>query len=217
MLFGKNREGDTAARKAASVMVFGAGISGRGVAGELAKAGRQVFLYDDAPRGPEPALAAMLARNGGGFVSGHPEELLPRVQQIVLSPAVPLNLPILQKAQSQGIEVIGEVELAWRNYPGHMIAITGTNGKTTTTILVGEMLKTLPVRSAIGGNIGLALSVQVAGLDKDSWVAAELSSFQLESVKAEIANNRCSTAPWRSMPAANGTSSANRRLRKSRF
>ena len=78
MLFGKNREGDTAARKAASVMVFGAGISGRGVAGELAKAGRQVFLYDDAPRGPEPALAAMLARNGGGFVSGHPEELLPR-------------------------------------------------------------------------------------------------------------------------------------------
>ena len=183
MLFGKNREGDTAARKAASVMVFGAGISGRGVAGELAKAGRQVFLYDDAPRGPEPALAAMLARNGGGFVSGHPEELLPRVQQIVLSPAVPLNLPILQKAQSQGIEVIGEVELAWRNYPGHMIAITGTNGKTTTTILVGEMLKTLPVRSAIGGNIGLALSVQVAGLDKDSWVAAELSSFQLESVK----------------------------------
>lgn len=183
MLFGKKDEGEKAARQAASVMVFGAGISGRGVAGELAKTGHRVFLYDDTPHELEPALAAMLTRNGGGFVSGHPEELLPKVQQIVVSPAVPLNLPVLQQAQSQGIEVIGEVELAWRNYPGHMIGITGTNGKTTTTTLVWEMLKTLPVRCAIGGNIGKALSVQVAGLDKDSWVAAELSSFQLESVK----------------------------------
>jgi len=166
-----------------NVMVFGAGISGKGAAMELAEQGKTVFLYDDSPKELEPELAAQLAQHGGGFVSGHIEEILEQVQQVVLSPAVPGNLPVLQKARENGIEVIGEIELAWRNYAGHMVAITGTNGKTTTTTLVGEMLKTLPVKTAVGGNIGLALSREVKGLDKNSWVAAEVSSYQLEGIK----------------------------------
>ncbi|MBR1590057.1 MAG: UDP-N-acetylmuramoyl-L-alanine--D-glutamate ligase, partial [Acidaminococcaceae bacterium] len=145
------------------VMVFGAGISGKGAAAELAKQGKTVFLYDDSPKTLEPELEAALAAKGGGFVCGSLEAVLNQVQQVVLSPVVPLNLPALQKAQAAGVEVITEVELAWRNYPGHMIAITGTNGKTTTTTLVGEMLKTLPVKTAVGGNIGFALSKEVAG------------------------------------------------------
>ena len=143
------------------VMVFGAGISGKGAAMELADQGKTVFLYDDMPKDLEPELTEMLARNGGGFVSGNIEEILQQVQQIVLSPAVPYNLSVLQKARENGIEVIAEIESAWRNYTGHMVAITGTNGKTTTTTLVGEMLKTLPVKTAVGGNIGLALSREV--------------------------------------------------------
>ena len=166
-----------------NVMVFGAGISGKGAAAELAEQGRTVYLYDDTPKKLEPELEESLARHGGGFVCGNLAETLGRVQQVVLSPAVPGNLPELQKARENGIEVIGEIELAWRNYAGHMVAITGTNGKTTTTTLVGEMLKTLPVKTAVGGNIGRALSREVKGLDKNSWVAAEVSSYQLEGIK----------------------------------
>lgn len=166
-----------------NVMVFGAGISGKGAAAELAEQGKTVFLYDDTPKSLEPELEELLARNGGGFASGNITEVLGKVQQVVLSPAVPANLPLLQNARENGVEVIGEIELAWRNYAGHMIAITGTNGKTTTTTLIGEMLKTLPVKTAVGGNIGLALSKEVKGLDKNSWVAAEVSSYQLEGTK----------------------------------
>ncbi len=165
------------------VMVFGAGISGKGAAAELAGAGKTVFLYDDTPKELEPELADTLAVGGGGFVCGNIEDVLAEVQQVILSPAVPFTLPVLQKAMDRGVEVIGEVELAWRNYPGHMVAITGTNGKTTTTTIVGEMLKTLPVKTAVGGNIGFALSKEVKGLDKDSWVAAEVSSYQMEGIK----------------------------------
>ena len=164
-------------------MVFGAGISGKGAAMELAEQGKTVFLYDDTPKELEPGLAESLKRNGGGFASGNIEEILQQVQQVVLSPAVPYNLPVLQKARENGVEVIAEIESAWRNYAGHMVAITGTNGKTTTTTLVGEMLKTLPVKTAVGGNIGLALSREVKGLDRNSWVAAEVSSYQLEAIK----------------------------------
>ncbi|MBR4908489.1 MAG: UDP-N-acetylmuramoyl-L-alanine--D-glutamate ligase [Acidaminococcaceae bacterium] len=165
-----------------NVMVFGAGISGKGAAAELADQGKTVFLYDDSPKTLELDLTEKLAKCGGGFVSGNLEEVLAKVQQVVLSPAVPCNLPVLQKARKNGVEVIAEIESAWRSYPGHMVAITGTNGKTTTTTLVGEMLKTLPVKTAVGGNIGLALSTEVKGLDKNSWVAAEVSSYQLEGI-----------------------------------
>ena len=84
----------------------------------------------------------------------------------------------------RGIEVISEVEFAYRIYQGNLIGITGTNGKTTTTTIVGEMLKRLRVPSAVGGNIGLALSKEVEKLPPTAWLAAELSSFQLEKVKA---------------------------------
>ena len=166
-----------------NVMVFGAGISGKGAAMELAEQGKTVFLYDDTPKQLEPELNELLVRHGGGFVCGNIESVLAKVQQVVLSPAVPGNLPVLQKARDNGVEVIGEIELAWRNYDGHMVAVTGTNGKTTTTTLVGEMLKTLPVKTSVGGNIGRALSREVKGLDKKSWVAAEVSSYQLESIQ----------------------------------
>ena len=86
-----------------NVMVFGAGISGKGAAMELAEQGKTVYLYDDTPKKLEPELEESLARQGGRFVSGNLAEILEQVQQVVLSPAVPVNLPELQKARENGV------------------------------------------------------------------------------------------------------------------
>lgn len=166
------------------VIVYGAGISGRGAAEVLAARGQQVYLYNDAPVAVEPKLEAALAAVGGGVKIGQSayDELLTVCKQVVLSPGVPCDSANVLTAEAKGLEVISEVELGYRLYGGHIAAITGTNGKTTTTTIVGEMLKRLPVPSAVGGNIGLALSKEVEHLPQNGWLAAELSSFQLEKV-----------------------------------
>lgn len=166
-----------------AVIVYGTGISGLGAAEVLAKHGKQVFLYNDAPCMVEQTLLEKLAACGGRLVCGGFAELLPSAAAVVLSPGIPAENPNVQLAQARNIEVISEIEVAYRLYKGHMAAITGTNGKTTTTTLVGEMFKKLPVKTAVGGNIGLALSKETEGLDSASWLAAELSSFQLEFVR----------------------------------
>ena len=167
-----------------SVIVYGAGISGRGAAEVLAKHGKQVFLYNDSECKIEDSLAQALAANGGALVCGDFAKLLGSAELLVLSPGVPCDNENVLLAEQKGVEVISEVELAYRNYGGHIAAITGTNGKTTTTSIVGEMFKRLPVPSAVGGNIGLAMSKEVEPLTDEAWLAAELSSFQLEKVQS---------------------------------
>lgn len=168
---------------AKAVLVYGTGISGCGAADALAKQGRRVLLYSDRETRIDDTLRALLERQGGGLFCGNGEALLQEVEQVVLSPGIPLANPLTDRAVRLGIEVISEVEAAYRSYDGHIIGITGTNGKTTTTTLVGEMLETLPVPTAVGGNIGQALSKEVESLGADAWLAAELSSFQLEGVR----------------------------------
>ena len=167
--------------------MYGAGISGRGAAEVMAHIDMQVYLYNDEPCTIDDKLAQTLEAVGGGLAIG-PEryaELLGQVGLVVLSPGVPCDSPNVLLAELVcGIEVISEVEFAYRIYQGNLIGITGTNGKTTTTTIVGEMLKRLRVPSAVGGNIGLALSKEVEKLPPTAWLAAELSSFQLEKVKA---------------------------------
>ncbi len=167
-----------------SVIVYGAGVSGRGAAEVLAKHGRQVFLYNDTECKIEDNLLQALAAQGGALVCGDFAKLLGSAELLVLSPGVPCDNENVLLAEQSGVEVISEVELAYRNYGGHIAAITGTNGKTTTTSIVGEMFKRLSVPSAVGGNIGLALSKEVEPLTDEAWLAAELSSFQLEKVKS---------------------------------
>ncbi len=171
-----------AAKKA--VIVYGAGISGRGAADVLARQGQQVFLYNDTECKIENELAQTLAASGGALVCGDFAKLLGSAGLLVLSPGVACDSENVLLAEANGIEVISEVELAFRNYQGHMAAITGTNGKTTTTSIVGEMFKKLPVPSAVGGNIGMALSKEAENLGENAWLAAELSSFQLEKVQS---------------------------------
>ena len=168
-----------------AVIVYGAGISGRGAAEVLARHGQRVYLYNDSPCALDEQLLAALRAVGGDLIIGADAyaKALAEAGMVVLSPGVPCdNVNVLLAELVQGVEVISEVELAYRLYEGHMAAITGTNGKTTTTTIVGEMYKRLPVPSAVGGNIGLALSKEVEGLPEEAWLAAELSSFQLEKV-----------------------------------
>ena len=169
-----------------AVMVYGAGISGRGAAEVFAQHGKRVYIYNDTDCQLDAALVQQLEAVGGGFVCGAEAfgKLLPQTELIVLSPGVPADAENVLLAEQKGIEVISEVELGYRLFGGHIAAITGTNGKTTTTTLVGEMLKRLDVPSAVGGNIGLALSKEVEQLPENGWLAAELSSFQLEKVQS---------------------------------
>lgn len=166
------------------VIVYGAGISGRGAAQVLAAKGQQVYLYNDNPVSIDKKLEAVLAAVGGSLVIGETayKKLLTEAALLVLSPGIACDSANVVLAENAGVEVISEVELGYRIYNGHIAAITGTNGKTTTTTIVGEMFKRLAVPSAVGGNIGLALSKEVEHLPDNAWLAAELSSFQLEKV-----------------------------------
>ncbi len=168
-----------------TIIIYGAGVSGKGAAEVMAARGARVYLYNDNPCEISPELQHNLEASGGGLVVGaeHYDTLLKKAQVLVLSPGIACDSENVQLADAQeDLEVISEVELGYRIYDGHMAAITGTNGKTTTTTLVGEMFKRLPVPSAVGGNIGLALSKEVSDLPDNGWLAAELSSFQLEKV-----------------------------------
>ena len=167
------------------VIVYGAGISGRGAAEVLVKQHEQVFIYNDSSCTLPQELSALLKENNGGLIIGSENwsALLEEAGLLVLSPGIPTDNKNVLQAAAQNIKIISEVELGYKNYPGHMAAITGTNGKTTTTTIVGEMFKKLSVPSRVGGNIGLALSKEVANLPAEAWFAAELSSFQLEKVE----------------------------------
>ena len=147
------------------------------------------------------AAMRMLAGHGEvtGVDSGAPEEarelanvhlqsdgldLLDGVRTVVKSPGVPREAPVIQEALARGLEVTGELELAWRLLPNDFIAITGTNGKTTTTELVGAIHRAAGVPVAVAGNVGVPVSSFVGALADDAVVACEASSFQLEDSSA---------------------------------
>ncbi|MFH2010546.1 MAG: UDP-N-acetylmuramoyl-L-alanine--D-glutamate ligase [bacterium] len=165
-----------------AVLVVGLGLSGLGAARFCAARGARVTVNDI--RGEEP-LAATLAQLPDGVrvvLGSHPEEVFRSAELIVLSPGVP-PLPALDQARSAGVEIIGEIELAARHLQGQLIAVTGTNGKSTTTSWIGEMLAGLGRPLFVGGNLGEPLigaaGTQAAG--PDGIAVAELSSFQLET------------------------------------
>jgi UDP-N-acetylmuramoylalanine--D-glutamate ligase len=115
-------------------------------------------------------------------LGGHPPEVFINTDTIVASPGVPLNIPPIQKAKQAGVKVISEIELAYRLTEIPIIAITGTNGKTTVTTLIGKLLEEGGKKIFVGGNIGNPLADEVlSSVRKDFWVA-ETSSFQLEAI-----------------------------------
>ena len=114
---------------------------------------------------------------------GHGERTFRQQDLIVVSPGVPTSVPQLAQARALGIPVIGEIELASRFLKGHIVAITGSNGKTTTTALAGEVIAWGGYESQVGGNIGTAAISLVAGSTDDTYNVLEVSSFQLETIQ----------------------------------
>ena len=165
-------------------LVCGMARSGIAAAKLLNRLGARVTLQDMKKR--EEISADMLALEGEGIVlytGANPDEIACAQDLIVLSPGIPCDLPFIAAAEEAGIEVISEVELAYRLTPCPITAITGTNGKTTTTTLTGEIMKTAYSGTAVVGNIGIPYSEEVERLTEKDWVVAEISSFQMEKAK----------------------------------
>ncbi len=166
------------------VLVFGSGISGVGAVHLLELQGADVILYDGNDKLKEEDVRAKLDKDSKvRIVLGEfPEELLETLQLVILSPGVPTDLPIVEQMRKKHIEIVGEIELAYAFGKGDVLAITGTNGKTTTTTLLGEIMKNYKEKVFVVGNIGNPYTVIADQTDEDTVIVAEMSSFQLESI-----------------------------------
>ena len=166
------------------VLVFGSGISGIGAAGLLEERGAEVILYDGNEKLDQQAILEQLGEESKTKVilGAFPEELLDALDMVIISPGVPTDLPIVNKMHEKEIPVIGEIELAYLLGRGEVLAITGTNGKTTTTALLGEIMKNACESVFVVGNIGNPYTTVVDETRDDSVIVAEMSSFQLESI-----------------------------------
>lgn len=166
------------------VLIIGAARSGIACAKFLATRGAIVALNDQKPFENWSSEAQALKSEGIGCISGEvPGWLLDNIELVVVSPGVPTKSIPLRYAERAGAEVIGEVELASRYLKGRIVGITGSNGKTTTTALIGELLKDAGSKVQVGGNIGTPLISLVDSSSDEGWTVVELSSFQLETIK----------------------------------
>lgn len=166
------------------VLVIGAARSGVASAQFLAARGAVVALNDRKPIEEWSPEAAALKNTGVGCLSGDvPSWLLDQIELVVVSPGVPSQSIPIRYAERAGAEVIGEVELASRYLKGRIVGITGSNGKTTTTTLIGELLRNAGLTVQVGGNIGKPLISLVESSVDEGWTVVELSSFQLETIK----------------------------------
>lgn len=171
-------------------LVLGAGKSGVVSARFLAERGAIVALHDKKPTEEWTEAARSLKETHQvGLLSGViPSWLLDQIDLVVISPGVPSNtIPARYVDRKDGV-VIGEVELAYRFIKGRIAGITGSNGKTTTTTLIGELLKNAGIATLVGGNIGTPLLSLAESTTDDGWTVAELSSFQLETIRSFRAN-----------------------------
>ena len=166
------------------VLIIGAARSGIAAARFLVERGAIVALNDQKPIENWSAEALALKEAGVGLLPGEaPSWLLDQIELVVVSPGVPATIIPIRYAERAGAEIIGEVELAARFLKGKIVAITGSNGKTTTTSLIGELLRDAGLNVQVGGNIGRALISMVESSRDDGWTVVELSSFQLETIK----------------------------------
>jgi UDP-N-acetylmuramoylalanine--D-glutamate ligase len=165
------------------VLVVGLERSGLASLELLKERGAQLTATDSRPLSQLPKAAEVLDRLDVPFEQQTPQVFEDR-DWIVLSPGVPADLEPIEAARRRGVNVIGEVELAGMYLQGRIIGITGSNGKTTTTAMVGHILRESGIAAQVGGNIGTAVTAMVATSRPDQWNVLELSSFQLETIRS---------------------------------
>jgi UDP-N-acetylmuramoylalanine--D-glutamate ligase len=155
--------------------------SGAAAARVLSERGERVIGVD---AGAPPGVEALAARGVELHLRDDGIAQLERVEAVVKSPGVPAQAPVIAAARAGGLPVLGELELAWRLLPNEIIAVTGTNGKTTTVELIGHIHREAGLPVAVAGNVGAALSGLVGELEEHATIVCETSSFQLEDALA---------------------------------
>lgn len=163
------------------VIVVGAGRTGLALCAYFARRGA-VTTLSDRRRGDEiEGLDALAGLPVAFDLGGHSEALFRAADLVVVSPGVPLSVPAVAAARAAGVPVLGEIEIAFSEFAAPLAAITGTNGKSTTTTVMGEIFQAWGKRTFVGGNLGTPLIEAVDDGHWD-WGVAELSSFQLEAI-----------------------------------
>lgn len=172
--------------KGKRLVVLGGGESGVGAAILGQKLGMDVFLSDTGKIAPKYAVE--LASRGIPYEEGgHTEALILNADEVVKSPGIPPTAPLIKKLVARNIPIISEIELGGRHTSAKMVCVTGSNGKTTTTMLIYHILREAGLNVGLAGNVGKSLAWQVAESDHDVYVV-ELSSFQLENMYRFRAN-----------------------------
>lgn len=164
------------------IVILGAGESGVGAAVLAKKLGADVLVSDAGTIKPAQ-LAALEALGVRTEQGGHTEAELLEATEVIKSPGIPDNLPLLQRVRAAGVPIINELEYAARHTKAKLIGITGTNGKTTTTLLTYHIFKSAGLKVGLAGNVGKSFARQVAEEDFDYYVL-EISSFQLDGMFA---------------------------------
>lgn len=173
--------------KGEKCLVIGSGISGIGSTSLLEKMGAEVVLYDSNEKLTAEEIREKLPEGSKArCITGElPEEVEKEIQRVVLSPGVPVDAPLVEKLKADGAAIMGEIELGYQMEKGRVAAITGTNGKTTTTTLVGEIMKAHlgEDRVFVVGNIGNPYTSECLKTTPDTVTVGEISSFQLETIR----------------------------------
>lgn len=168
-----------------NILVLGAGSSGIGAAWVLAQLHANVVLNDYKSVEFESSTRKKLDDAGVTIITGRQDNsLLNGVDRIVISPGIALSIPIVQEAFNRHIEVVSEVELAYDVCKSPILGVTGTNGKTTTTTLLTQVMESTRLPIKVGGNIGDSLSEAAFNMPEGGYLIAELSSYQLETIKS---------------------------------
>ena len=166
-----------------NVLVVGVGISGNAVAKVAKMQGADKVVLSDAKAEQDLKYDLTDVRAAGVELVFGPQEntLLDNVDMVILSPAVPVRIPLVQEAYKREIPVVSEVQVAYELAKSPILAVTGTNGKTTTVTLLGELMKTRYPDAGVGGNIGVPLCEEALKAGEHSCVVAEISSYQMEA------------------------------------
>lgn len=167
-------------------LVAGSGISGIGAVELLSESASDIILYDGNDTQKEEDIRAKLHGNENVkiVIGDLSQEMIDNIDVMVISPGIPIDADFVNRARNSGVEIWGEIELAYRHSKGRVIAITGTNGKTTTTALVGEIMKRYFDSVYVVGNIGTPYTSVALDTREDTVTVAEISSFQLESIQS---------------------------------